>query len=353
LESVVDKPAIIPPDAAARHFEPWRTELAAAVTDPAELLALLDLDPALLPAARRAAELFKLRVPRAFIARMRRGDPADPLLRQVLPLGAEAGHAAGFGPDPVGDLGSLQTPGVLWKYRGRALLMTTGACAVHCRYCFRREFPYEAGALTPARLAAAVAALAALPDLEEVILSGGDPLALPTERLAAVTSSLVALPGLRRLRIHTRTPVVLPARVDAALLDWLRALPWRTAIVLHVNHPRELADDARSAIAALARTGATLLNQAVLLAGVNDDEDTLAELSGALFDTGVLPYYLHLLDKVSGTAHFEVPESRAASLHAGLARRLPGYLVPRLVREIPGAPSKTPIASGSDRGGGC
>lgn len=344
---------MIPPATAARHFEPWRKALAEAVTDPAELLALLELDAGLLPAARQAAELFRLRVPRSFVARMRRGDPADPLLRQVLPLGAETGRSAGFGSDPVGDLAALRTPGLLSKYRGRVLLMTTGACAVHCRYCFRREFPYEAAALTPARLAAAVAELASIPDLEEVILSGGDPLALPTGRLEGMTGALVALPGLRRLRIHTRTPVVLPARVDAALLAWLRGLPWRTAIVLHVNHPRELAGEALDAIAALAGTGATLLNQSVLLAGVNDDEDTLAELSGALFDAGVLPYYLHLLDRVSGTAHFEVPERRAAVLHAGLAQRLPGYLVPRLVREVPGAPSKTPIASGIDPGGGC
>lgn len=339
---------MIPPDATARHFEPWRRELADAVTDPADLLRLLDLDPALLPAARRAADLFGLRVPRAFVALMRRGDPRDPLLLQVLPLGAETGDRPGFGPDPVGDLAALQAPGVLAKYHGRALLMTTGACAVHCRYCFRRAFPYEAGALTPARLAAAVEALAARPGLEEVILSGGDPLALPTARLAHISDALGALPGLRRLRIHTRTPVVLPARVDAPLLDWLRSLPWRTAIVLHVNHPRELSTAVRAALAQLAAHGAALLNQAVLLKGVNDDPDTLADLSLELFEAGVLPYYLHLLDRVSGTAHFEVEEAAAARLHAGLLARLPGYLVPKLVREVAGAASKVPLPPGGD-----
>jgi EF-P beta-lysylation protein EpmB len=344
---------MIPPGETARHFEPWRRELAEAVTDPAELLRLLDLDPALLPAARRAAELFGLRVPRAFVALMRRGEPRDPLLRQVLPLGAETGDHPGFGPDPVGDLAALRAPGLLAKYHGRALLMTTGACAVHCRYCFRRAFPYEAGALTPARLAAAVEALATLPGLEEVILSGGDPLALPTARLAGISAALGALPGLRRLRIHTRTPVVLPARVDAVLLDWLRSLRWRTVLVLHVNHPRELSAAVRAAFAQLAAAGATLLNQAVLLKGVNDDPDTLAELSLELFEAGVLPYYLHLLDRVSGTAHFEVEEDAAARLHAGLLARLPGYLVPKLVREVAGAASKVPATPGGDPVDGC
>jgi L-lysine 2,3-aminomutase len=344
---------MIPLDAAARHFEPWRRELAEAVTDPAELLRLLDLDPALLPAARMAAARFGLRVPRSFLAQMRRGDPLDPLLMQVLPLAAELDDRPGFGPDPVGDLAAVQAPGVLSKYRGRALLMTTGACAVHCRYCFRREFPYESGALTPARLAAAVDALATMPGLEEVILSGGDPLALPTARLAQITAALAMLPGVRRLRIHTRTPIVLPARVDRLLLDWLDALPWRTVIVLHVNHPRELSAPVRAAAAALGAGGATLLNQSVLLAGVNDDEDTLAELSTALFEAGVLPYYLHALDRVAGTAHFDTPGERAAGLHAALLARLPGYLVPRLVREVAGAASKLPMGLRGDPADGC
>ena len=353
MESIAANPGIIPSDAAARHLEPWRRELAAAVTDPAELLHMLELDPGLLPAARRAAEHFGLRVPRSFIARMRRGDPRDPLLLQVLPLGAELETHAGFSTDPVGDLAALQVPGLLAKYRGRALLMTTGACAVHCRYCFRRAFPYEAGALTPARLAAAVAALAATPDLEEVILSGGDPLALPTARLASITHALGALTGLRRLRIHTRTPVVLPSRVDDALLAWLRTLRWRTVVVLHVNHPRELSGEVCDRLAALAATGVTLLNQSVLLAGINDDEDTLAELSARLFDAGVMPYYLHLLDRVAGAAHFDLPAAEALRLHSALLARLPGYLVPTLVRERPGALSKLPIGVAGDPLDGC
>lgn len=326
--------------------------MAEAVTDPAELLRLLELDLALLPAARRAAARFGLRVPRSFIAQMRRGDPRDPLLLQVLPLAAELDDRPGFGSDPVGDLAAMQAPGVLGKYQGRALLMTTGACAVHCRYCFRREFPYESGALTPARLATAIEALVATPGLEEVILSGGDPLVLPTGRLAQVTAALGAIPGLRRVRIHTRTPIVLPSRVDPPLLDWLGALPWRAVVVLHVNHPRELSAPVQGALAALAATGATLLNQSVLLAGVNDDEETLADLSTRLFEAGVLPYYLHLLDRVAGTAHFDTAGDRAARLHAALLARLPGYLVPRFVREVAGAASKLP-AFGDDPAGGC
>jgi L-lysine 2,3-aminomutase len=348
VESVAANPAMIPSPAAARHLEPWRVELAEAVTDPAELIQILGLDPALLPAARLAAARFGLKAPRSFVARMRRGDPRDPLLLQVLPLAAELASSPGYAADPVADLAAMQVPGVLAKYRGRALLLSTGACAVHCRYCFRREFPYEAAALTPARLASAVTSLATVPGLDEVILSGGDPLALPTARLARITDALRALPGLRRLRIHTRTPVVLPSRVDAALLAWLGGLPWPAVVVLHVNHPRELSSEVRTALASLGTGKVTLLNQSVLLAGVNDDEDVLAELSMALFECGVLPYYLHALDRVAGAAHFETPDATSSRLHAGLLSRLPGYLVPRLVREVAGAASKLPLpASGA------
>ena len=337
---------MITPGTAARHLEPWRRELAEAVTDPAELLQLLDLDPALLPAAQQAAVLFGLKVPRSFVARMRRGDPRDPLLLQVLPLHAETLPQPGYSSDPVGDLAALRAPGVLAKYHGRALLMTTGGCAVNCRYCFRREFPYASGALTPARLEAAVAELAAMPGLEEVILSGGDPLALPTARLARITAALAGLDTLQRLRIHTRTPVVLPSRVDPLLLDWLGGLPWPVVMVVHVNHPRELDDAVRAALRRLADAGATLLNQSVLLRGVNDDVETLATLSGELFAAGVLPYYLHLLDHACGTAHFDTGTDEARALHDALAARLPGYLVPRLVREVEGAPAKTPLGPG-------
>ena len=336
---------MIPLAGPARHFEPWRKSLADAVTDPAELLAILELDPGLLAAARKAAALFGLKVPRSYLDRMVRGDPSDPLLRQILPLGDETLDRPGFGPDPVGDLAAARAPGLLHKYRDRALVMTTGACAVNCRYCFRREFPYAEAALTPARLETTVRELGAIAGLTEVILSGGDPLVLPTARLAALTRSLSGLASLKRLRIHTRTPVVLPERVDTPLLRWLASLPWRRVMVLHANHPREISVALRQACAALAGTGTTLLNQSVLLAGVNDDADTLTDLSEALFDAGVQPYYLHMLDRVRGAAHFEVAEARAAALHEELRRRLPGYLVPALVREKAGEPYKVPIGS--------
>jgi EF-P beta-lysylation protein EpmB len=321
----------------------WKNALANAVRDPAELLALLELPPALLPAAREAAAGFPLRVPRGYLARMRKGDLADPLLRQVLPLAEELEEIEGFGLNPVGDLQASAAPGVLHKYQGRVLLTATGACAIHCRYCFRRHFPY--GEENPARKdwQGAIDYLQAHPEVDELILSGGDPLLLDTPQLLRLGKRLRMLPQLRRIRLHTRLPVVLPERIDAQLLDWLGSLPWQTVVVIHANHAHELDAGVGAALAALQRTGVTLLNQSVLLRGVNDDEESLVRLSEALFSRGVMPYYLHLLDRVAGAAHFDVEESRAVALHQALRRRLPGYLVPRLVREIEGLPNKQPV----------
>jgi EF-P beta-lysylation protein EpmB len=321
----------------------WQRELAQAITDPAELLDALGLDRDLLPAARAATRRFGLKVPRPYLANMRRGDPHDPLLRQVLPLADEVRDVAGFVGDPVGDGAATVAPGVLSKYRGRSLLMTTGACAVNCRYCFRREYPYTDGIVTPTRLDEAIAALAADPDCEEVILSGGDPLALSTSRLEVIAQRLEALPRLRRLRIHSRTPVVLPERVDTELLAWLDSLRWPVVLVLHANHPRELSNAVGEACTKLRQSGVTLLNQAVLLAGVNDAVATQCELATRLFELGVLPYYLHALDPVRGAAHFEVEATRAGALYEAMRARLPGYLLPRFVREVEGAPAKLPV----------
>ena len=320
----------------------WKRLQANAVSDPAELLALLGLDPVLLPAARAAAALFPLRVPRGYVQRMRQGDPADPLLRQVLPLGVELDEASGFGTDPVGESGTELVPGLLQKYAGRVLITTTGACGVHCRYCFRRHFPYAEQ--NPRRhWDEIVARIAADDSIHEVILSGGDPLTLDTPRLAAMTHDLQSIAHLRRLRIHTRQPVVLPERVDAALLEWLGGLRFDVAIVVHANHANEIDAGVRRALRALRDTGASLLNQSVLLRGVNDSTDTLAALSEALFAAGVLPYYLHLLDPVAGAAHFEVSENEARTLVNALHARISGFLVPRLVREIPDRAGKTLI----------
>jgi EF-P beta-lysylation protein EpmB len=322
---------------------PWQQALREAVHDPAELLRLLALDAVLLPAAQRAAAAFPLRVPRGFVARMRRGDPADPLLRQVLPLDAELAPAPGYGSDPVGELAAMTVPGLLHKYRGRALLVTTGACAVHCRYCFRRHFPYGEANPAPGQWERALDYLAGDPTLTEVILSGGDPLVLPDERLAGLARALERIPHLRRLRVHTRLPVVLPERVDGPLLDWLCGTRLQPVVVIHANHAAELDDAVRAALHALRARGVSLLNQAVLLRGVNDSVAAQAALSEALFAAGVLPYYLHALDPVAGAAHFAVPDAVARTLHAALRTRLPGYLVPRLVREVPGAPAKLPL----------
>ncbi len=322
----------------------WRRELARAVRDPEELLARLRLDPALLPAARRAAELFPLRVPRGYVARMRPGDPRDPLLLQVLPLGRELDEAPGFSADPVGDRAAAVGAGILQKYRGRVLLMVTGACAVHCRYCFRRELPYAELGAGPARWGEALTRVAADPSVHEVILSGGDPLSASDERLAELAAGIAAIPHVRRLRIHSRNPVVLPERIDDRLLEWLAASRLERVLVVHANHAREIDASVAAAFDRLRRAGVTLLNQSVLLAGVNDSPEALADLSEALFEAGALPYYLHLLDRVRGAAHFEVGERRARRLVGQAAARLPGYLVPRLVREVAGAPAKVPLA---------
>jgi EF-P beta-lysylation protein EpmB len=282
-------------------------------------------------------------VPRGFAALMRVGDPDDPLLRQVLPIDDEERLVPGFGLDAVGDGPARAATGVIHKYEGRALLVATGSCAVHCRYCFRRHFPYADETAAANRWQSAIAYLRADPSINELLLSGGDPLSLATGKLAELTDSLRDLPSLQRLRLHTRLPVVLPERVDEALLDWLRGLPWPVAIVIHANHAAELDARVGQALARLREAGALLLNQSVLLRGVNDDATVLSDLSERLFALGVLPYYLHQLDRVAGVAHFEVDDGSARRLHSELQSRLPGYLVPRLVREIAGAPSKTPL----------
>jgi EF-P beta-lysylation protein EpmB len=271
---------------------------------------------------------------------MRPGDSRDPLLRQVLPATAEDDPAARFTADPVGELSVPPLDSVLHKYRGRALMMVTGACAVNCRYCFRRHFPYSEHAAVGRDLEAAIDRIADDPEITEVILSGGDPLTVPDAGLQVLSRKLAKVPHLKRLRIHTRLPIVLPRRVDGELTSWIGGLGLQTVVVVHANHTNEIDNDVRRALAVLGATGVTLLNQAVLLAGVNDSVDALADLSETLFDAGVLPYYLHMLDPVAGAAHFEVPEERAMRLHRELTGALPGYLVPKLVREVAGAPAK-------------
>jgi EF-P beta-lysylation protein EpmB len=320
--------------------ERWQRLWREAITDPHELLAVLDLSHLAERLLPRADTGFALRVPRGFIARMRRGDQNDPLLRQVLPLAAELNDVAGFGYDAVGDLGARVGSGILHKYQGRALLIATGSCAVNCRYCFRRHFPYAQETAAANGWHEAIEHLRKDESISEVILSGGDPLSLATPKLAELTGALARIPHLRRLRIHTRLPIVLPERVDAELVDWLARLPWPVAIVLHANHANELDASVADACTRLRAVGASLLNQSVLLRGVNDTVEALANLSEGLFDCGVLPYYLHQLDRVAGAAHFCVDDASARALVEALRARLPGYLLPRLVREMEGAAHK-------------
>ena len=321
----------------------WQQLWRDAVRDPRELLRMLDLPVLAASLSETAATQFPLRVPRGFVVKMRRGDPHDPLLRQVLPVLDEERIVPGFDFDAVGDGAARGATGVIHKYAGRALLIATGSCAVHCRYCFRRHFPYADETAAVAHWGAALDYLRAHPDIDEVLLSGGDPLSLSTPKLAEFTEALAHIGHVRRLRIHTRLPMVLPERVDAELLNWLQKLPQQAVIVIHANHANEFDTDVDAALGSLRSAGGTLLNQSVLLRGVNDDADALANLSRRMFEAGVLPYYLHQLDRVAGAAHFEVDDAEARRLHAVLTTTLPGYLVPKLVREVAGETSKMPL----------
>src|SRR5262245_57857795 len=318
----------------------WQTELKHAVRDAAELERLLELPTGALGSP--ATTSFPLLVPRGFVARMRKGDANDPLLRQVWPAAAELTPAEGFSADPVREQG-LAAHGLIQKYAGRVLLIASGACPLHCRYCFRREFPYQAQLAARADWAPAVAALRGVADAKEVILSGGDPLSLSNRRLGELLERL-ADTAVTTVRIHTRFPVAVPARVDDGLLRVLRGTRLKTVLVVHTNHANELDAGVERALAAVRPALTALLNQSVLLKRINDDAETLAALSERLFACGVLPYYLHLLDRVAGAAHYDVDEARGKELIAALRARLPGYLVPRLVREIAGELSKTLLA---------
>ena len=320
----------------------WQTLLGQSITDPEQLLRELHLPLELLPAALQAASAFQLRVPRGFVARMQPGNPDDPLLRQVLPLGEEQREMPGYSSDPLAELNAMPTPGLLHKYQGRVLLTMTGACAVHCRYCFRRHYPYNDA--NPGREhARTLDYLRRQPDVSEVILSGGDPLTLSDRRLAALVAELETLPQLQRLRIHSRVPVVLPERINPELLDWMTATRLQVVLVIHCNHANEIDSSVSAALAQLHQAGITLLNQSVLLRDINDHATTLVDLSEKLFAAHVLPYYLHQLDHVQGAAHFSVCDDEARALLHSMGQCLPGYLLPRLVREEPGKPAKTLI----------
>ncbi len=307
-----------------------------------KLLEWLDLDRSELPYACDDSPSFPLRVTRDFASRMHRRDAYDPLLLQVLPLLQESAVVDGYSQDPVGDMNASVSQGVLQKYNGRALLITTPACAIHCRYCFRRHFPYQQQHLDQ-QLSDQTMEKLNVPDISEIILSGGDPLTLNDQRLTQLLSQLKQLPHLKRLRIHTRMPVILPSRVTPELVEMLRNFPLPVTTVLHINHPNELDKSVATALHQLRHSNTHMLNQAVLLKGINDKTEILKALCEKGFDMGILPYYVHQLDKVHGSAHFQVSRERALEIEEQLRKQLPGYLLPRFVTEIAGEESKMPL----------
>lgn len=321
----------------------WQVQQRAARITTAELLAELDLTAADFPHGVVAAPDFPIAVPPHYRALIRPGDPRDPLLLQVLARGEEALPQPGRLTDPLEEADYRAAPGLLRKYRSRALMIASGACAIHCRYCFRRHYDYGDTMLTRGREAGALAAIAADPAIEEVILSGGDPLSLGDERLAGLVTGIAAIGHVTTLRLHSRTLMTIPDRVTPALVALLTGTRLRVVIVTHSNHANEISEAVAAALGRLRAAGVTLLNQAVLLAGVNDAAATIAAHGRRLFAAGVLPYYLHLTDPVAGAAHFEVDEARARVIEAELRALLPGYLVPRFVREVPGRDAKTPL----------
>ncbi|MFO7604610.1 MAG: EF-P beta-lysylation protein EpmB [Gammaproteobacteria bacterium] len=339
----MNKTPMIHRTAAAGQTPAWQRELATAIRAPAELLQALQLPLDLLPAAEAASRDFPLRVPHSYLRRMLPGNPADPLLRQVLPLAEELSPAVGFSADPVGDQAAMALPGLIHKYHGRVLLTLTGACAVHCRYCFRRHFPYTEANPAEDHWQASIEYLQVHPEVTEVILSGGDPLSLSDRRLGRLVARLEEVPQLVRLRWHSRVPVVLPSRLTPELLQLWQSSRLQQVLVLHFNHPHEINNEVIQSLKILKGMDLTVLNQTVLLRGVNDDVTTLATLSEQLFAAGVLPYYLHLLDRTQGAAHFEVALPTAGRLYQGLLASLPGYLVPRLVRDNVGEDAKQPV----------
>lgn len=329
---------------AHRALPQWQRELRQAVKTVDELCRLLRLDPGDLPLAEGLPAGFPLLVPRGFVRRMQTGDPRDPLLRQVLPVAAEHDEQSGFVADPVDDRAAEVVPGLLRKYQGRALLITTGACAVHCRYCFRRDFPYQDLPPSEAHWRKAIEHIEADETIHEVLLSGGDPLTLSDRRLASLAARLNDIPHLRRLRVHTRLPVVIPSRVNDDLLGWLCDGRLTPIVVIHANHANELDTEVAEAIGRLNERRTLVLNQAVLLRGINDSTEAQRALCERLLDLRVTPYYLHQLDRVSGAAHFETPQREGERIVAELRARLPGYAVPKYVRETPGASSKLMLA---------
>lgn len=339
---------MIPGTVPTWQVKSWQEELADLITSPRALLELLELDSSWLAPAIAAAKLFPLRVTPSYASRIRKGDPDDPLLRQILPLGDELLTEADYTTDPLQEATANPVRGVVHKYHGRVLFIAATQCAINCRYCFRRHFPYGDNQLNREQWRAALTYVADNPQISEVILSGGDPLSLADKQLAWLTEEIAKISHVTRLRIHTRYPIILPSRITAGLIGSITQTRLQVVMVVHCNHPQEIDPAVCAAFRDLKQAQVTLLNQTVLLRNINDDSEILAALSEGLFNAGVLPYYLHLLDKVTGAAHFAIADQDAKSLYKELLTLLPGYLVPKLVREVPSELSKTPILPDSN-----
>lgn len=320
----------------------WQKELAEAYKDPEKLLKALDIDPSEHLQDIKARRLFPMMVPRSFVSRMQNRDINDPLLRQVMPLKQEFMEAPGFTADPLLEH-DTKSIGLLHKYQSRVLLIVKGGCAVNCRYCFRRHFPYQDNAVNKSQWTEVFDYIASDSHINEVIFSGGDPLMARDDQLSWMQQAIVQIPNVKTLRLHTRLPVVIPNRINAEFINWFTGSRLKPVMVVHINHANEIDNKLRSKLLLLKREGVTLLNQAVLLKGVNDSIESLVNLHEGLFDAGVLPYYLHLLDKVKGASHFLVEDDDARGLMREVIKRQPGYLVPKLVREIGNQPGKTPV----------
>lgn len=321
----------------------WQQELSHAITDPAVLFEHLALPRDLLAGALEANQQFRVKVPLSYLAKIQKGDVHDPLLQQVLPLGAEMQRVPGFVEDPLGEKQANPIPGLLHKYRSRALLVVTSGCGVHCRYCFRRHFPYDENRVNQKQWSQALTYIAEHADIQEVILSGGDPLLAPDSVLAELSLKISAIDHVQTLRIHSRLPALIPQRLNPEFLQWFTQGRLKPVLVTHINHPQEIDQALIDTLHTVRQHGVTLLNQSVLLRGINDNVSVLKALSERLFAAGILPYYLHLLDKVQGAAHFDVEQACAEGLVNALRQQLAGYLVPRLAKEVAGHPSKVVI----------
>jgi EF-P beta-lysylation protein EpmB len=348
MQSQQPMPAIIA--SRALDIQPsWKSELSQCISSVSELLHCLQLNPEQLSVSQRATEDFPLKVPRPFIERMEVGNPNDPLLRQVLPVTQETEPAVGYSPDPLDEIQHNPIPGVVHKYDNRLLLIVSPNCAINCRYCFRRHFPHQENRQSKQQWQQALTYIRLHKEINEVIFSGGDPLAANDNFLGWLTEQIANIPHVKRLRIHTRLPVVIPSRIDDAFLGWATGTRLLPIVVLHINHANEIDTAVQQMVQRLLGEGMLVLNQTVLLKSINDRSAILAELSEALYDTGVIPYYLHLLDPVAGASHFDIAGQQATQIYGQLQKQLPGFLVPKLVREIPGEKSKTLMAQNSNQ----